>query len=194
MAQSTQAPKTQERILSRAKEIAQVHGIAGVSFRDIAAHIGIKSASVHHHFPSKGDLTVALVRMQRAETESALARIEDEADFRERMRSFVNLFRTHLVTGNRFCLCGMMGAEVAGLPESARRELADFFDACGDWLEKQIAAEGARLRWSPDASPARVARLFVASLEGAMLIARVHEDVAHFDAAIGVLLDALSQD
>lgn len=188
------AQSTHERILTRAKEIAQVHGIAGVSFRDIAAHIGIKSASVHHHFPSKSDLTLALVRMQRAETEAALARIAIEAGFAERMRSFVNLFRTHLVTGNRFCLCGMMGAEVAGLPDQARRELADFFDACGAWLEAQIAAEGARLRWSPNAEPAQVARLFVASLEGAMLIARVHEDVAHFDAAIGVLLDGLSQD
>lgn len=188
------AQSTQERILACAREMAQQHGITGVSFRDVAARVGIRSASVHHHFPSKNDLILALVRAQRAETEAALGGIAGSGSFRHRLHSFVALFRAHLVTGNRFCLCGMMGAEVAGLPEEARLELAAFFDRCGDWLAQAIAAEGASLRWSPGATPATVARLFVASLEGAMLIARVHRDVARFDDAIGVLLGALAPD
>lgn len=42
-------------------DIAEAHirevGYWGFSFRDLAANIGIKSASVHHHFPTKAGMT-----------------------------------------------------------------------------------------------------------------------------------------
>ena len=34
----------------------------GFSFRDLAAEIGIKSASVHHHFPTKAGMAAAVAR------------------------------------------------------------------------------------------------------------------------------------
>ncbi len=49
-------------ILDAAERFARTVGYNGFSFRDIAAEIGIKSASVHYHFPTKGDLGAALAR------------------------------------------------------------------------------------------------------------------------------------
>ena len=49
-------------ILDAAEGFARQTGYNGFSFRDIAAEIGIKSASVHYHFPTKGDLGAALAR------------------------------------------------------------------------------------------------------------------------------------
>src|SRR5947208_98232 len=47
-------------------DLAEAHirdaGYRGFSFRDLAAELGIKSASVHHHFPTKAILTAAVVR------------------------------------------------------------------------------------------------------------------------------------
>ncbi|HJY50709.1 MAG TPA: TetR/AcrR family transcriptional regulator [Stellaceae bacterium] len=37
-------------------------GYGGFSFRDLAAEISIKSASVHHHFPTKATMTAAVAR------------------------------------------------------------------------------------------------------------------------------------
>ena len=169
-----------------------MHGVGGVSFRDIATRIGIKSASVHHHFPSKDDLILALVRTQRAETEAALAALREIDPFRHRLEAFAGLFRQHLVNGNRFCLCGMMGAEVADLPDAARMELVAFFDMCGVWLEREIAAHAEGGALGAGASPETLARLFVATLEGAMLIARVRRDLAHFDTVVDLLVGTLA--
>ena len=43
---------------------ARIHeaGCRGFSFRDLAAEIGIKSASVHHHFPTKAGMAAAVTR------------------------------------------------------------------------------------------------------------------------------------
>ena len=36
-------------------------GVVTMSFRDLAGDVGIKSACVHYHFPTKSDLGEALV-------------------------------------------------------------------------------------------------------------------------------------
>ena len=45
--------ETAERLMDLAEAHIRNAGYGGFSFRDLAAEIGIKSASVHHHFPTK---------------------------------------------------------------------------------------------------------------------------------------------
>jgi TetR/AcrR family transcriptional regulator, transcriptional repressor for nem operon len=51
-----------DAILSSAEARMGRDGFHGFSFRDLAADVGIKSASVHYHFPTKADLGVRLMR------------------------------------------------------------------------------------------------------------------------------------
>jgi hypothetical protein len=44
--------ETAERLMDLAEAHICNAGYGGISFRDLAAEIGIKSASVHHHFPT----------------------------------------------------------------------------------------------------------------------------------------------
>ena len=37
-------------------------GYGGFSFHDVAVEIGIKNASVHHHFPTKATMAAAVAR------------------------------------------------------------------------------------------------------------------------------------
>src|ERR1700730_5694445 len=47
-------------------DLAESHirdaGYGGFSFRELAAEIGIKSASVHHHFPTNATMATAVAR------------------------------------------------------------------------------------------------------------------------------------
>ena len=53
---------TVEAIMDAAERRIRELGYNGFSFRDIAADVGIKSASVHHHFPTKPALAAAVAR------------------------------------------------------------------------------------------------------------------------------------
>jgi TetR/AcrR family transcriptional repressor of nem operon len=46
---------SKEAILAATRLSAQAHGYIGLNFRDLAAQVGIKAASIYHHFPSKAD-------------------------------------------------------------------------------------------------------------------------------------------
>ena len=62
-------------------DLAEAHmrngGYAGFSFRDLAAELGIKSASVHHHFPTKATMAAAVARRYAERFFAAVARHSD---------------------------------------------------------------------------------------------------------------------
>ncbi len=53
---------TKQKILNAARLTMQDRGYAGLSFRDLAKEVGIKSASIHHYFPTKGELGAAVLQ------------------------------------------------------------------------------------------------------------------------------------
>jgi TetR/AcrR family transcriptional repressor of nem operon len=52
--------ETAERLMDLAQAHIRHRGYGGFSFRELAAEIGIKSASVHHHFPTKATMAAAV--------------------------------------------------------------------------------------------------------------------------------------
>ena len=54
--------ETAERLMDLGRDTYPHAGYGGFSFRDLAAEISIKSASVHHHFPTKVTMTAAVAR------------------------------------------------------------------------------------------------------------------------------------
>src|SRR5262249_60601726 len=92
------APKpeltTRERVLDVAERLAQTRGFNGFSYADIAAEVGITTASLHYHFPAKADLGRALVERYTDGFQSALAAIADqEAQGLERSARYVYVIR-----------------------------------------------------------------------------------------------------
>lgn len=76
---------TREKIIDASVMLFSDKGYDKVSMRDIAAVIGIKAASIYHHFPSKRDILKALYslytreyRRESPSLESLLQRIETE--------------------------------------------------------------------------------------------------------------------
>ena len=47
---------TADRVVEAATAVVQTRGYNGFSYADIADLVGIRTSSLHHHFPAKGDL------------------------------------------------------------------------------------------------------------------------------------------
>src|SRR5258708_3481817 len=99
--------------------MAQVRrqGYAGFSYADLATAVGIRKASIHHHFPTKEDLGVALVEAYTKLLGAERARITAEGvGAVPRLRAYATLYSDGLPAGLG-CLCGVLTGELAGLPE-----------------------------------------------------------------------------
>ncbi len=170
-----------EAILAAARRSAQESGYAGLNFRDLAADVGIKSASIYYHYPSKADLGTAVARRYWEDTAAELDGLLAElSDPRSALQRYPSIFRRSLENGNRLCLGSFMAAEFSDLPEAVKAEVQAFADVNVAWLSKLLSAIG---DGDTGASNAH-ARAIFAAVSGAQLLARSRADVALFDGLI----------
>ncbi|MBP0438341.1 TetR/AcrR family transcriptional regulator [Tianweitania sediminis] len=172
---------SKEAILAAAKKVAQTRGFKGLNFRDLAAEVGIKAASIHYHFPSKADLGVAVVRRYWEDALICLEALSAQApDPVSSLHLYPNMFRRALESGNRMCLCSCMASEYHDLPDAVKQEVQTFADINVAWLKKAlVASELVSVEQSEQRS-----RAIFAAVAGAQLIARSRSDISVYDAAI----------
>ena len=167
--------------MAAARTVAQARGYNGLNFRDLAATVGIKSASIHYHFPTKADLGAAVARRYWEDTAALLEAMSAETpEPVECLRRYPGIFRRSLETGNRMCLGSFMAAEYDDLPDVVMAEVQTFADINVAWLEKLLVAGdlvSAEMRESR-------ARAIFAAIAGAQLMARSRSDIALFDTVI----------
>jgi TetR/AcrR family transcriptional repressor of nem operon len=171
-----------EAILLEAKRIAQAHGYNGMNFRELAERVGIKPASIYHHFASKADLGAAVARRYWEDAAVNLDRIaEEEADPRAALQRYPEVFRGSLESGNRLCLGSFMSAEHDDLPEAVMKEVRAFADINVAWIAKMLVSANV-VRPGREAET-RASAIF-ASVAGAQLMARSRADLMVFDTLI----------
>lgn len=171
-----------EAILDSAEKRMRKGGFHACSFREIAADVGVKSASVHYHFPTKADLAASLVARYEAKVLNAIGDPEDERDLPTKLEAMRTAFRSGLTRGDGMCLGGVLATETRSLPSPVGIATRRYFSACNDWLARAFAR--ARI-----AEPRRRALQLTALLQGAMLQSIAFGDVTAYDEAVEGLPD-----
>lgn len=160
-------------IMGAAERRIRAHGDSGFSFREIAGDAGMKSASVHHHFPTKIDLAAAVL----IEEDEGAGRIE----------AWRRVFRRSLRKDGLMCLCGILAVEGDALPEPVAAEARLFFERGVASIDASCEGGGADASPTKDGDRTPTGLRVLAQLEGAMLIARSMGRVALFDDATATL-------
>jgi TetR/AcrR family transcriptional repressor of nem operon len=162
-------------------DLAETHirnaGYGGFSFRDLAAEIGIKSASVHYHFPTKATLAAAVARRCADRFFAAVARQPNESA-EGAIAAYRATFKAALDRDGLMCLFGVLGAEAGGLSPEIASEILSFFRRCIEDLSQRIGGPHAEAR----------AFQVIATLEGGTMLARAYRDRGAFDQAVAALV------
>lgn len=189
---------TATSILDAAQELAQTRGYNAFSYRDLAERVGIRTASIHYHFPSKADLGRAMVARYREFVGGALSQIDvDVTDLPladaapERLRRYAALLESVLTTGNRVCLGGMLASDYATLPLEMQREVVLFISENEAWLTRRLREGRAAGSLSFSGAPEAAAATYFAALEGAMFVSRSCQDPERYRRTSAWLLGAL---
>lgn len=174
-------PNSSDRILAAATKIAQAHGYGGLNVRGLAEQVGIKAASLYHHFPSKADLAAAVAKRYWEDSAVTLEALSAETqDPLAALRRYPETFRRSLENDNRMCLGSFMAAEYDDLPAVVQKEVQAFADVNVAWLARTLVA--ARVVGADDAT--KRAQAIYAAVGGAQLMARGRSDITLFDALI----------
>ena len=165
---------TKPQVLDAAELLMQVRGYDGFSTRELAEELGIRTASLHHHYATKADLAAAVTRRYKERLNARMAEIEAVTDdWARRRERIVNEFAGIPRGEGRACLLGMLAAGFATLPAVAREEVVLLWNNLLGWLTR-FATNARRVgQLEGDAAPEAVARAMLAQMQGELLLARV---------------------
>lgn len=179
-------------LLNCAEDAVRVRGFDGFSYADLAISVGIRKASIHHHFPTKADLALALIERYSINFFAVLDQIAIAHRVGgERLKAYVAACRDAADNGNKLCLCIAMCTRRDGLRVDVLEKLDAFHLTVTAWLTDAFATGKRDKSIAAVVDPEAEANACLAQMEGAQLIARAAKDVGRFDAAVVKLLGRL---
>lgn len=180
------APDTRKAILKRAERYLQDAGFANFSFRDLAADLGIKSASVHYHFPSKEELGIGLLQRYQEQFERWVESRKHSGSPKSDLLEWFK-YEQHICHAGNICPIGAFGAEFTALPARVRQELGKLHDVQRRWMCATLRA-GRKLGEIRDEGRIEdQAEMIMAALQGGLKIARVSGEPQRFEGMLGQL-------
>lgn len=169
-----------EAILNIAETLIQTKGYNAFSFRDIALAVGIKTSSIHYHFPTKAELGKAVVARHIDILHAGLVEIlhDPHMNCRKKMGLFLDgMIAKTYASDRKMCLGGILAADILTLPEIVQVEVQTFFKRIEKWLEELLLQGKAKGEFHLKGSTKVEAEFILSLLEGALLLARVfHHD------------------
>tara|TARA_B100000678_G_C18036617_1_gene432968 strand:- start:82 stop:669 length:588 start_codon:yes stop_codon:yes gene_type:complete len=184
---------TSDKILHCARSLIIAGGYNGFSYADISEVVGIRKASIHHHFPSKVDLVRTLLERYREEAEAGIAALERyNPDPADQLRAYTDYWAACIGDPtSAFCVCALLASQIPVLPPEVVLEVRAHFRTLSAWLTA-VLDEGARQGSLVLSGTARSeAEGFVAVVHGAMLSARAYGDDKVFKVVTDSLIERL---
>ena len=174
---------TRTKILDTAQDLIQRLGVNAMSYQHISDAVGIRKASIHHHFPTKEKLVDTVLERYSLYFFDLVDNIlKSKASPKEKLQKYIDLFEATLKSdcGDKACLYGMIGAEIETLSAGPADKVRHFHEGNEARLAKMLneGRETKVFRFNGD--PKTIAALIFSLLEGALLIVRAKGGVKQF--------------
>ncbi|WP_336347100.1 TetR/AcrR family transcriptional regulator [Pseudomonas monsensis] len=182
---------TRSDLLASAEILLRTKGYAAFSYADLAEEIGIKKASIHHHFPTKEGLAIAIVDSYLFRFKSQLECINvQSAGIIDRLNAFALMFAKSSES-SLLPLCGALAAELLALPDSLKQMTREFFEIHLNWLQENIVRGQEAGELKADLDCVKVARLILNTLEGGSFVSWALNDNYEQFSGFEFILDGL---
>ncbi|MEJ1164516.1 TetR/AcrR family transcriptional regulator [Variovorax sp. CCNWLW186] len=179
---------TREQILAVARSLIETRSYLGFSFQDVADAVGIRKASLYHHFPTKEALGIAVIREATQlfkNWEAARVRAPKDA-----LESYFRMYRNTLKAGSGMCPAGALTPGWDCINDELRQAVQELRNTQVLWLTGVLGAL-APAGHKKGASAASLAAYVFSVCQGALLASRMTGRAEDFDEAIAQLKSSL---
>ena len=185
---------TSDEILASARNLIMSGGYNGFSYADISEVVGIRKASIHHHFPSKVDLVRELVKRYREDGQASVVTLEqDVPEALDILKVYANHWAKCIEDASRpYCVCALLASELPSLPTEVATEVTSFFRFISSWLTTVMERGGKNGALNLTSEPHVEAEAFLATVYGAMLSARAYGKPEVFSTILAPALNRLT--
>jgi AcrR family transcriptional regulator len=182
---ATKGDRTRQRIIEQAASLFNDRGYHAVTVGELMASTGLQKGGIYNHFESREDLVLAAYDHNAAVLRTMLAAaLEGRRHAVERLHAIVGVFRDFANDPPYPGGCPTLNTSVEsrGVDPRLHAKAQSVLRELLDGLFGRVVARGVErgeLRAGTD--PKAVASVFVAAIEGALLLKEVLDDPTHMD-------------
>ncbi len=182
--------RTKEKIVAQTAPLFNRKGFAGASVADIMELTGLRKGGIYNHFATKDELALEAFDYSVARIRERLdAALEGKTLTADRLIAMAGVFAEHIVNPAIPGGCPLLNTAVDSddtHPQLRQRVL----DAMERWhtLVRGTVRKGiARGEIRSDVDPDSFSTLFIASLEGGVMLSKLYGDTTHMDLVVEFL-------
>lgn len=175
---------TRQLLITSAEHMLRSKGYSAFSYADLEKMVGIKKASIHHHFPKKEDLGVLIIESHIAATIVNLDEINQRIPKAiDKLDEFVAIFKLATADGS-LPLCGSLAAEVVLLPEKMQFLTRKYLALQLEWLKDTIEQGITEGDFITESSATQLAYQLLSLMEGSSFIRCALQNSIEIDSAV----------
>lgn len=162
-----------DQILELATALIQSRSYSSFSYQDLSERLGISKPAIHHHYPSKESLGVAVAERYHDQVRSMLDNyMRRHDDPWKQFEGYLTMVTEIIKTKERICAAGSLLSECKNVPASMMDETAALIRFVISWIATVI--EAGRKQGSMDfpGNASDQALLIFTALQGALQIGR----------------------
>jgi TetR/AcrR family transcriptional repressor of nem operon len=180
---------TKEQIVHLGRDLVQRMGYHSFRYQLIAKELDIKNAAIHHYFPGKEDLGVAIIQKDLADFQDMTRMVEKESPT-AKAELLLTSYKGFLRTGKGLCVIGSCASAYSEIPERMKAAASDYCGRLNMWLT-DVFREGQQTgEFGFTGRPEEMTALWTATLPGALQVAQMQGE-AWFDNVMLQLKKAL---
>lgn len=185
--------ETRAALIETGMDIMLSKGYSNTGIQEILSALGIPKGSFYHHFESKENYAIEIIRFyDQYQTKVLLEILQDKSRSPlERLRLYCETYRAKLNEQEckRGCLIGNLSQEMSDQSEILRKELSEVIARWRGFFSECIA-EGQRIGEIKSARNAdSLAEMFQAGWSGAVMRAKTLRDTDSIDNFMSVMFD-----
>jgi len=163
---------TRDKILDLGKNYMQAIGYHSFNYKMIATELNIKNASIHHYFPSKEDLALAVIEKDRQDFNAFAKNLTFQTPT-ERAEAMLNLYTHYFNDGKKLCVISTFEISFNDASEPIRKASSAYCTVVTKWLA-DVFNEGLQSKeFMFKGSAEEMAAMWMAGLPGSLLIGRM---------------------
>jgi len=185
---------TKLQILNRAEDLFRQRSYTGFSYQDIAKPLGIKNAAIHYHFPTKGDLGIAIIERYRKLLARQMRNLPTTGDEARNQLRLLFAFEIREHSGRqRMCPLTILATDYEAVTPDMREHGRLLIEEMQVWLTQVLSIGRRHGAFHFSGDPADKAVLIWAAFMGARQLSRVAGSAA-LEKAIGQIKHDLAID
>jgi TetR/AcrR family transcriptional repressor of nem operon len=175
------------QIVSLSSDLLRTKGFDGFSYLDLSRQLGITKASIHHHFPKKEDLGIALCEWAAEWLQQGLTYFDDNSSTHwEKLARYLKAAEKHTLKEHKMCPISAFHSDLANLPEAIIASLKKLDDLELNWITRVVeqGVDSGEFKFTDDCRS--TASLFLFTCKGALHYSRLH-GAEHYHRTMGHL-------